>query len=92
MSLQLCQPLMERLVTTVGGSLCSTLMVAESLDIIAHACRALAKLSDTNTTVQVRETFSVGVARVGLLNTHACHIGRRRTGCTCLVTLGSSPC
>ncbi|CAM9250431.1 unnamed protein product [Ectocarpus fasciculatus] len=52
-SLQLCQPLMERLVTTLGGSLCSTLMVAESLEIIAHACRALAKLSDTNTTVQM---------------------------------------
>ncbi|CAM9322764.1 unnamed protein product [Ectocarpus sp. 4 AP-2014] len=53
LSLQLCQPLMERLVTTVGGSLCSTLMVAESLEIIAHACRALAKLSDANTTVQM---------------------------------------
>ncbi|CAM9105103.1 unnamed protein product [Ectocarpus sp. 13 AM-2016] len=53
LSLQLCQPLMERLVTAVGGSLCSTLMVAESLEIIAHACRALAKLSDANTTVQM---------------------------------------
>lgn len=55
-SLQLCQPLMERLVTTLGGSLCSTLMVAESLEIIAHTSRALAKLSDSNTTIQVHGT------------------------------------
>lgn len=52
-SLRQCQPLMERLVTTLGGPLCSTLMVADSLEIIAHACRALSKLSDTNTTIQV---------------------------------------
>lgn len=94
LSLQLCQPLMERLVTTLGGSLCSTLMVAESLEIIAHACRALAKLSDTNTTVQVREAFAVGYARssrFGRLITCGCHIGRRRTGSTCFVTPGWSP-
>ncbi|CAM9883661.1 unnamed protein product [Scytosiphon promiscuus] len=53
LSLQLCHPLMERLVTSVGGPLCSTLMVAESLEIIAHACRALAKLSDNNVTIQM---------------------------------------
>ena len=47
---------MERLVATLGRPLCSTLMVAEGLDIIAHVCRALAKLSDSNTTTQVRET------------------------------------
>ena len=39
--------------TTLGGPLCSTLLVAESLEIIAHTCRALAKLSDSNTTIQV---------------------------------------
>lgn len=55
-SLGLCQPLMERLVSTLGGPLCSTLMVAENLEIIAHTCRALAKLSDSNTTIQVRGT------------------------------------
>lgn len=53
-SLYLCQPLMERLVTSVGGPLCSTLMVADNLEILAHTCRALAKLSDANTTVQAR--------------------------------------
>eukprot|EP00903_Cladosiphon_okamuranus_P010713 g10125.t1 len=52
LSLRLCQPLMEHLVTTLGAPLCSTLMVAESLEIIAHTCRALAKLSDSNTTIQ----------------------------------------
>lgn len=54
LSLQICQPLMERLVNTFGGSLCSTLMVADDLEVIAHACRSLAKLSNINTTVQVR--------------------------------------
>lgn len=54
LSLQMCQPLMERLVNSVGGPLCSTLMIADDLEIIAHACRSLAKLSNTNTTVQVR--------------------------------------
>lgn len=52
-SLLLCRPLMERLVTTLGGPLCSTLLVADNLEVIAHACRALAKLSDTNVTIQV---------------------------------------
>lgn len=45
---------MERLVTTLGGPLCSTLMIADNLEVIAHACRAMSKLSDANTTVQVR--------------------------------------
>lgn len=52
-SLKVCQELMERLVTMVGGALCSTLMLTDSLEIIAHACRALSKLSDANTTAQV---------------------------------------
>ncbi|CAM9096960.1 unnamed protein product, partial [Hapterophycus canaliculatus] len=52
-SLRLCQPLMERLVTSVGGPLCSTLLMAESLETISHTCRALAKLSDSNTTIQM---------------------------------------
>eukprot|EP00752_Nemacystus_decipiens_P010681 g9512.t1 len=64
-SLQLCQPLMERLVTTLGRPLCSTLLVAESLEIIAHTCRALAKLSDSNTTIQAQTT--VGTKKGGTM-------------------------
>ena len=54
LSLKLWQALMERLVNAVGGPLCSTLLVADSLEIIAHACCALSKLSAANSTAQVQ--------------------------------------
>ncbi|CAM9541310.1 unnamed protein product, partial [Laminaria digitata] len=53
LSLKQWQALMERLVNAVGGPLCSTLLVADSLEIIAHTCRALSKLSAANSTAQM---------------------------------------
>lgn len=53
LSLQRCKALMEHLVTIMGKALCSTLLAADNLEIIAHTCRALSKLSDANTTAQV---------------------------------------
>ncbi|CAM9464946.1 unnamed protein product, partial [Choristocarpus tenellus] len=51
-SLQQCTPLMMRLLEDVAGPLCSTLCMADNLEVISHACHALAKLSSTNTTAQ----------------------------------------